>query len=396
MSHDANEYEQAEEELLKTQKLESIGMLAIGVAHDFNGILTAITGNLSLAEIYAKEGHSSEKVLDRLRHADKAVSMARDLVRKFLTFFRDEASIQQTVNIAELLEDVVAFTLKGFSTKCVLSIPDNLWLAEIDKTRINQVINNLIINSQQAMPEGGTIEISAENIIIDVQSNIPLKPGKYIAISVKDEGIGIKEEHIKEIFEPFFSTKPKGSGLGLAISHLIIKKHKGHIAVISKEGVGTTFRIYLLASSESVPEAKIKKERKPIRGQGRILVMDDEKHVRDTAAAILSSLGYRAITAIDGAEAIEIYEEARNSENPFDSVIIDLTVPGGMGGKETIQRLVELDPDIKAIVCSGYSNDPIMANYQSHNFKGVIAKPYKTVELSEVLNNVISGENLHG
>ncbi len=385
------ERKRLEEQLLTAQKLESVGVLAGGIAHDFNNILTVILGSISLAKMYLEAERSPSKVLERLTEAEGASIRAKGLTQQILTFSGGGAPVRKAASIGDLLENSAIFALRGSKTKCEFSIPDNLWPVEIDEGQINQVINNLIINAQQAMPEGGMVTIAAENITIGAKDNLPLETGAYIKVSVVDRGIGIPDECIRKIFDPYFTTKPKGSGLGLTTSYSIIQKHNGHIAVESQVGVGTIFHIYLPASLESVLIGEEKQERKPIMGEGRILVMDDEKYIRDMAATILNSIGYRVITSIEGTEAIKMYKEAMESEEPFDAVILDLTVPGGMGGKETIQKLIEIDPEAKAIVSSGYSNDPVMADFKEYGFKGVIAKPYEIGELSKMLHEVIIG-----
>ena len=287
----------------------------------------------------------------------------KDLTQRLLTFSRGGTPILQTSDVGRLLRECADLALSGSNVRGEFSMPDDLWPAEIDTGQINQVISNLIINANQAMPNGGLIKVNAENVEIEAEHGLPLSPGSYVRISILDQGIGIAKKHLQRVFDPFFTTKQKGSGLGLAIAFSIIKQHNGYITV----------------------------ETEPITGEGKILVMDDEAHIRDLATEMLSRCGYRVVTAVEGAEAIELYKKAMGSDTPFDAVITDLTVPGGMGGKETIQRLIEIDPDVKAIVSSGYSNDPVMANFREHGFKGVIAKPYKLMELSKVMHKVITG-----
>ena len=383
---DITQRKRMEEELLKTQKLESIGVLAGGIAHDLNNLLTAVVGNISLAKVHEDPADKNR----RLEEAERASMRIKDLTQQLLTFSKGGAPILQTADIAGLLRDSATFALRGSNIRYESSISDDLWTAKIDEGQINQVINNLVINSQQAMPNGGTVKIGAENVTIGAESGFPLKAGAYIKISVEDRGPGISEEHIQKIFDPFFTTKQAGNGLGLATSYSIIQKHGGHITVESELGVGSTFHIYLPAFSEKTLVVKERTKAAPIVGEGKILVMDDEKHIRDLAAEMLSSLGYGIVTSIDGAEALEIYRDAMESEKPFDAIIIDLTIPGGMGGKETIQRLREMDPEVKAIVSSGYSSDPIMSYFSDYGFSGVIAKPYMIRELSEVLHSVIT------
>ena len=382
---DITERKRMEEELQKMDKLESVGTLAGGIAHDLNNLLTAVLGNISLARLYENPVERDRRLVE----AEKASMRIKDLTQQLLTFSTGGAPILRTAAIGNLLRDSAIFALRGSNVGCELSIPDNLWPAEIDEGQMNQVINNLVINSQQAMPDGGIIRIRAENMTAGTAPGLPLVPGAYIEISVEDQGTGIPQEHLQRIFDPFFTTKQAGSGLGLATSYSIIEKHRGHITVESRMGVGTTFHIYLPASPEGVL-VEAEEEKKPIMGEGRILVMDDEKHVRDTAASMLSSIGYEVITAIDGVEAMEIYKEAMTSDSPFAAVIMDLTVPGGMGGEETIQRLMEMAPGARAIVSSGYSSDPILANFREYGFMGFIPKPYRIQELSEVLHRVIA------
>jgi PAS domain S-box-containing protein len=382
---DITERKRMEEELVKAQKLESVSILAGGIAHDFNNILTAILGNISLGKMY----DDLEKKNSRLADAERACMQAKNLTQQLLTFSRGGAPIKKVSSMVELLKASATLALRGSNVRCEFSVPNDLWPAEVDQGQMNQVMSNIIINADQAMPDGGMITMQGENSIIEAEHGLPLQPGSYVEISIADQGIGIPEDGLPRIFDPYFTTKQTGSGLGLAVAYSIIRKHNGHISVESQTGVGTTFHIYLPASPEAVLAVAEKEEEKPITGAGRILVMDDEKYVRDLAAEMLSSIGYKVTTAIDGSEAIEMYREARDSGRPYDAVIMDLTVPGGMGGKEAIQRLVEIDPEVKAIVSSGYSNDPIMAAFREYGFRGVIAKPYKTRELSQVMREVM-------
>jgi len=384
--HDMTESRRMIEENLKAQKIKSVGILAGGIAHDFNNILTAILGNISLAKFYT----DPEKISERLKESERAAILAKDLTHQLLTFSRGGAPIKETAAIGDLLNQMVIFALRGSDVKCEFSIPDGLWTVEVDAGQINQVINNLVINADQSMPEGGIISVKAENMIVRKADALPLKDGEYVKITIQDQGIGIPKEHLQRIFDPYFTTKQKGSGLGLATSYSIIKNHDGCIAVESEVGVGTTFCCYLPASSEEAPAKEEKREDKPIMGKGRILVMDDEEAIRELAGEMLNGIGYEATTATDGAEAIRLYEEARSSERSYDAVIMDLTIPGGMGAKKAIQGLMEIDPEVRAIASSGYSNDPVMANFRQYGFSSAIAKPYKINALSEVLHNVIN------
>ncbi len=390
IGNDITESKKIEAELQKMQKLESMGVLAGGIAHDFNNILTAILGNISLARIYAESGGTADKVMEKLTAAEMASAQAQDLTQRLLTFARGGAPIKKMSSVAELLIDSVTLISRGSNVKCEFSIPDDLWTAEVDEGQMNQVISNIIINAEQAMPNGGVIDVCADNVIVSAESDIPLAAGGYVKISISDHGVGIPAEHLQKIFDPYFTTKRKGNGLGLAICYSIVRNHGGCIMAESQVGIGTSMHICLPACSEEILVIEKRKEEEPIRGEGSILVMDDEKHIRDVAAEMLISIGYDVVTTIDGTEALELYREAMESGSAYDAIIMDLTIPGGMGGKETIGKLIEMDPDVNAIVSSGYSNDPVMSGFSEYGFSGIIAKPYEIRELSEVLHRVMT------
>jgi len=383
---DITEHKKREEEMKKIQKLESLGILAGGIAHDFNNLLTSIMGNLSMAEIFAKSGGD---VFEILKGAKKASKQAKKLTQQLLTFSKGGEPIKKLTSILELLINTTSFALSGTKAKCAFFLPDDLWWVEIDEGQIDQVINNLIINADQAMPEGGVVEVGAENVTVNKQDRLPLEEGKYIKISITDQGIGVPEEYLQKIFDPYFTTKQKGSGLGLAITYSIIKKHEGYITLKSGKGVGTTFFIYLPAIEKQIFAMEEVVEEIIDSGKGKILFMDDQQNVRDTVGEMLNYIGYEVEFANDGKEAIELYKKAKESKKPFDAVILDLTVPAGMGGKEAIQRLIEIELDVKAIVSSGYSNDPVLSEYKQYGFSGVVTKPYDIEELSETLHKVI-------
>ncbi len=372
-------------EHIKHQKLKSLGILAGGIAHDFNNILTAILGNITLAKISTNPESDTFK---KLTEAEKASLRAKSLTQQLLTFSKGGAPIKKIVSISKLLEETINFALSGSNIKSNFFISDPLWLVECDEGQISQVINNLIINAKEAMPEGGTVESKVENISL-VPEQIPSLPkGKYIKISIKDQGIGIPKKHLQKIFDPYFTIKQKGTGLGLTVAYSIIKKHNGFINVESTLGVGTTFYIYLPAFEKKITHKK-KGVRKTFKGRGKILLMDDDEDIRKVTGEILTYLGYNVEFAKDSIEAIELYKKTKESTFPFDVVILDLTVHGSMGGKEAIQRLIDFDPEIKAIVSSGYSNNPIMADFRKYGFSGVVVKPFEVEELSRVLNRLI-------
>ena len=404
MARDITERKKTEEELLKIQKLESLGILAGGIAHDFNNLLASIIGGISLLELEAEDETDASGLLEIIKAASQR---AKNLTRQLLIFAKGGAPIKNVASVSKLLKDTVSFALSGSQVSCELSIPDDLWWAEIDEGQIGQAINNVMINAGQSMSGGGTIRVCAENVVIEAQSLLPLKEGKYVEILMKDQGIGIPEDNLIRIFDPYFTTKQKGRGLGLAITYSIIKKHNGYIKAESQVGVGTTFHIYLPASEkeiltvegvegvEGVEEVAVAEgvegpEKKKLHpGQGKILVMDDQQLVRNTVGRILTHLGYEVGFAANGTEAIELYKKAKESGLAFDAVILDLTIPGGMGGKETIQKLLEIDPYVKSIVSSCYCNDPIMSEHQKYGFKGVVTKPYEMKDLREILYKVI-------
>jgi len=384
---DITEKRRMEEELVKAQKLESLGVLAGGIAHDFNNLLTAILGNVSLAKMHVRP---DDKGFGRLVEAEKASLRAKDLTQQLLTFSKGGAPVKKMAAINDILKDSARFALRGSNVRCDVAIAKDLWLVEIDEGQISQVIHNLIINADQAMPEGGVIRVVAQNVLLgqDGDQGIPVEPGKYVKVSVMDNGHGIAPENVTKVFDPYFTTKAKGSGLGLATSYSILKNHDGIITVDSEIGRGSTFQVYLPASSTN-QEAQERPQEMILRGNGSVLVMDDEEMLRDFVGDLLDYLGYEVGLAADGQETIEAYSKAKEAGKPFDCVLMDLTIPGGMGGKEAIQILLEIDPEVRAIVSSGYSDDPVMADYRRYGFCGVVAKPYDAEQLREVLSKVI-------
>ncbi|HIJ77879.1 MAG: ATP-binding protein [Desulfobulbaceae bacterium] len=384
---DVTEKSKLEEELLKAKKIESIGVLAGGIAHDFNNILTAIMGNISLATRLADRNN---QIYDLLTAAGKAGVRAKDLIQQLLTFSKGGDPVKKIASITEIISDSADFILHGSNARCEYHFQDDLWPLEIDKGQISQVIQNIILNANQAMPKGGNIKISCENYHHTQGDALPLLHDKYVRIKISDQGVGIPKELLDKIFDPYFTTKEKGDGLGLAITHSIVNKHGGHIMVDSQPGQGTTFTIYLAASGEKIKAAPLVVNLPQSKGQEKILVMDDEAIVRDVAHDILDFLGYQVEFANDGQEALELYRGSLEKGTPFDIVIMDLTIPGGMGGKETMEKLLKIDPQVKAIVTSGYSNDPIMANYKDYGFKGVLNKPFQVKDLGDEIHQILN------
>jgi len=381
---DITEKRKMEEQLIQAQKMESIGILAGGIAHDFNNILGIITGNVSFA---LSNLDKNDELFEVLSDIQDGSMQAQKLTYQLLTFAKGGVPIKKIIDINKLIKESVTFSTRGTKANCIYKLSKDLWTAEVDEGQINQVIGNLIINANQAMPDGGTITIKTENIIIKSQTSLPLPPGRYVTIIVEDKGIGIDKKHLSLIFDPYFTTKQKGNGLGLATTYSIIKKHDGHIEVYSELNKGTSFYIYLPASFKVIEETKKTTEHSH-QGYGKILIMDDQEAILKMLGRMLNKMGYEAAFATDGAQAIKMYSKAYESKQAFDLVILDLTVPGGMGGNKTIIELLKIDPNVKAVVSSGYSNDPIMADYQKYGFCGVIPKPFTKKQLSQLLNTI--------
>jgi PAS domain S-box-containing protein len=372
-------------ELARIQALETVGLLAAGIAHDFNNLLSAIQGNLSLLEGALPGGEVGG---ERLARASKAVDRARDLTVQLLTFSTGGEPVRRILALPDLLRDATSFALRGATIAARFEIAGDLWAVDADAGQISQVLQNLVINAEQAMPGGGTITVSARNYTVPPGDDLPLPLGPYVRVGVRDRGTGIPESLLGRIFSPFFSTKPRGSGLGLAVCHSVILKHGGHIAVESRVGEGSLFEFWLPASPTAPVAAEVTRPLE-ITGKGRILVMDDDVSILEVAADMLASLGYQAECVPDGETALERCAVARGAGQPYDLLILDLTVPGRMGGAEVVQRLSELADTTRAVVSSGYSNDPIMADPAAHGFAGMVRKPYGMRDLGRELKRVL-------
>ena len=383
---DVTVHQRFEQELERASRLESVGVLAGGIAHDFNNILTAIMGNITLALLDAGGLVTVERYL---QEAERATLRARDLTQQLLTFAKGGDPVRTAVRLPEIIREVAEFALHGSRVKCEFDLPPGLWPADADQGQLGQVVQNLVINAVQAMPEGGSIRIRATNETVGLDPKRPVRPGDYVHISVADSGTGVRPEHLGRIFDPYFTTKQHGSGLGLTTVYSIIHKHQGHIRVESELGHGTTFHFWLPASREEELEPVETPGEAVAPMKGRVLFMDDEESIVAMASLLLRRLGFEVEVARDGAEAVRKFSEAHAAGRSFDLVVMDLTVPGGVGGREAIEQLRQIDPNVRAIVSSGYSSDPVLANHRAYGFCGMVAKPYKVEDFARVLRAVL-------
>jgi PAS domain S-box-containing protein len=383
---DISEKKKMDAEMLKAEHLESLSMLAGGIAHDFNNLLGGIFGYIDIAREFADSPEKTNEYLDK---ALKSLDRAKDLSQRLLTFAKGGAPIKKAANMAEVVLDAVTLACAGQNVKPRLKFAKNLPTCEIDIAQISRVFNNLVVNAVQAMPEGGTIGISTDAIAVTTALGLTCADGNYVRVSVYDTGCGIPKDMIAKVFDPFFTTKKHGTGLGLSICQSIVEKHCGAMSVESEPGVGTTMHVYIPASVEKVT-APLKKSSHPVHGVGKILVMDDEDFVLDIATQMLTKLGYSVATAGHGEEAIAVFCKARETGAPFDAVMLDLTIPGGMGGAKTCERLHAIDQAAVIIASSGYSNDPVMADPTKFGFAAMLKKPYVTNDLSGLLNKLLA------
>ena len=379
-----------EEELLKIRKLESVGVLAGGIAHDFNNLLSAILGNIELAAQLVGKYH---KISPLLANAQKASSRAAKLTQQLLTFAKGGEPVKETTSLPQLIQDSADFVLRGSPVSCSYDFADDLRLVDVDTGQLSQVIQNIIINARQAMEEGGRIKISCANVLDAVaETNLCMHAGNFVKVVIQDTGTGIPDTIVDKIFDPYFSTKQLGNGLGLAICHSIISKHDGQITVQSTEGKGTIFTLYLPASDGTGGTAIVKKTSTQSSKPANVMVMDDDAMLREIAGSQLKHLGHKVVVVPDGDKAVEQYKELLNTEEQIDIIIMDLTIPGGMGGKEAVQQILNINPDAKVIVASGYSNDPVMANCKDYGFSASVSKPFDLKELEKAIASV----NFHG
>ncbi|MCW5784430.1 MAG: response regulator, partial [Nitrospirales bacterium] len=387
---DITDQSRHQEEQQRISKLNSLGVLAGGLAHDFNNILTTILGNVFVAKLRMV---ANDPLTQNLEQAEQACLRAKELTQQLLTFAKGGAPIKTSIALGDLLRKSTIFALSGSSISCHFDIPDDLWPLDADPGQIRQVFQNITLNARQAMPHGGHLSVKVENVGLKDSSALPsssLIPGNYVQVSFEDQGNGIEARQLPNIFDPYYTTKPGASGLGLATAHSIIQQHHGHISVTSKVGVGTTFTVYI-PSTYVTPENEAQHiPAIPRKSRGRVLVMDDEHSIRRMVEDALTQFGYDVVSVPDGQTAIDLFSKALADGMKFEVVILDLTIPGAMGGVKAIQHLRNLDPHIKAIVTSGYSDDPIICHFQDHGFQGILIKPYKIFDLAKTLESMFS------
>ncbi len=385
VSRDNTESRQLEEERIKTANLESISVLAGGIAHDFNNMLAAILGNVSLLKYY---GGSDDWIVGVLDNAEEACLRAKKLARQLITFSRGGAPLKEVVELTDILKESTCIAPRGSEVECKLYLVDDLWMVEADTNQLKQAINNLIINACEAMPDGGIVEIRAENVRDCACEKETGRDCNCVKISILDEGYGIDNEIINKIFDPYFTTRETGSGLGLTTAYSIIRKHGGSLVVKSEPGIGSAFTFYLPAVKPELLEKK-PEEQQPEQISSKVLVMDDEEAVRKVVQRMLEFKGHKVRATSNGEDAIRIYSEAMDSGKPFDAVLLDLTVPQGMGGQQTAARLLEIDPKVRLIASTGYADDPVVTEFSKYGFHGAISKPYNIAELDTVLSSVL-------
>lgn len=390
---DVTQKKRLEECRLQSSKLDSVGLLAGGIAHDFNNILATILANTSLVSLDAPAGSELEELMGDI---NAGIARAQSLTLQLLTFSKGGSPIKQTASLKELIIESARFCLRGSNVSCEFDLDEKLWRAEVDQGQMSQVMNNLIINADQAMPNGGRITIRARNVHSASESQPGEAAPRLVQIKVIDSGLGIAEEHMGQIFDPYFTTKREGNGLGLATSYAIVKKHDGLLSAESVPGRGTTFIVTLPAVSCDDGPIPSSRDFIPPSSRRRILLMDDDAHIRTSASRLLRRLGYDPVVACDGAEAIEIYKLVFGSVDQFKLVIMDLTVPGGMGGIEALRALLDFDPQVKVIASSGYSSEFDLATYREHGFSDILPKPYDVQSLSRVLSRSRSDPPSYG
>ncbi len=384
ISTDITDRKRMESEIVRARKLESIGTLAGGIAHDLNNVLLGVLGNASIAKAHLR---TDDKVWALLDDIEKSANRVKVVTRQLLTFSKSDVMIKELVEAGQLIRNTSTLLLKGHDIELDIEIPEGLFSVEVDEVMIGQVLEHIILNAAHSMPDGGTVKLKAGNTTLAEGELPPLVSGKYVRIDIEDNGAGIPNESLPLVFDPFFTTKERASGLGLSVSYSIVRKHGGSVTVESKLNEGSVFSIYLPAVEPASHETISRDDKVELRG--KVLVMDDEDIIRDASGEMLQMIGLEADFALDGMEAIEMYKASKEAGTPYIAVIMDLTIPNGLGGKEAMERLVKIDPNARVVVSSGYSGDPIMENFKAYGFSAVLIKPYKFDEFSRVVKSVI-------
>lgn len=383
MTRDVTDSRRMEQELRKVEKLEAIGLLAGGIAHDLNNFLTGIVGNISLAR-HAREESERERLLGV---AEDEAMRVTDLTQQLLTFSKGGSPRFEPKDLASLVRRTISFATSGSAVVVECDFPDGACVAQVDEGQIKQVISNLTINAVQAMPGGGQVQAAIKSIVLDADNELKLTPGDFLELTYSDSGAGIPADQLQKIFDPFYTTKPSGNGLGLATSYAIIEKHGGAISVSSEVGVGTTFRILLPAWAGKPADEAQRKPDAPRVG-GRVLFMDDETSIRSLAMEALGGAGHDVVACRDGTEAIDEFTKARSQGRPFSVVVLDLTIPGGKGGVQTLREILAIDPNAQCVLTSGYSANAAIAEYREHGFVRVLAKPFRLEDLTRMVGEV--------
>ena len=384
--HDVTAEKNLEEEMAKAARLRTVGTLAGGIAHDFNNVLTIIMGNIELTRKSGASNVDPEKWFDDI---SKALERAKDLSNQLLTFSKGGAPVKKVVSLEDVVREAVSDLSPGNAVRMEVKVPKDLGRVNIDEGQVKQALMHVLRNGLEAMPHGGLMEISAVHSFIDGES-VFLVPGEYVHIRIKDSGIGLQSNEVNHVFEPYFTTKQDHAGMGLAVAYSIIKAHNGHISIESDTERGTTVHIYLPSMNPEKSVERRPEKAAPLKSHLKVLVMDDEKMIRELASEMLEVLGHTPESVYGGEEALARYAGAMASEDPYDLVVMDLTIPNGMGGKEAIVEMLKLDPNAKVIVSSGYSNDPVMGDFRKFGFRYVMPKPYKMKDFESAINHAMT------
>ncbi len=385
---DISERRKLEERLFKNRKLESVSVLAAGIAHDFNNILTGIMTSLFVARTQVKPESETYQLLSE---AEQSAFRASSLTKQLLTFAKGSTPVRQRLPVRELIEETAGFCLSGSQADYELQLPEDLFDVELDRGQMDQALSSIIVNAEESMPNGGLIRIRAENRSIGSEHALPVRKGTYVTISITDQGGGIPEDDLHRVFDPYFTTKPNHNGLGLTTAHSVITQHEGCIDVESVAEKGSTFYIYLPAAPVQQQETDWEIEdsdESPV-ARRRVLFMDDEDYIRRTAAKLLEHIGYETTTAAKGEDVLDLYRESLDESRPFDVVVLDLSVNGGKGARETIADLRQLDPEVRAVVTSGYATDPILNDFRRFGFTAALSKPYTVQTIEQAISKAL-------